>query len=70
MLKTINHNWTLECEPNEDRPGVNVYIVHRSGDTASLACADNEGMTSDGRKVPQYVIDAAYRWIDSANLDY
>ena len=70
MIKKVTENWWLESEPNEDRPGVNVYLVHKSGDCASLACADNEGETSDGRKVPQAIIDAAWRWIDKAGLDY
>lgn len=62
--------WTIEVEPNEDRPGVNIYLVHSSGDCASLACADNEGETADGLRVPQIVIAKAYGLIDSEKLDY
>jgi hypothetical protein len=70
MKKVINHYWTLEAEPNEDRPGMNVYLVHFSGDIASLACAENEGETADGRHVPAQIIKYAYEWIEDENIDY
>jgi len=70
MNKRIDNNWSLEAEANEDRPGMNVYLAHRSGDCASLACADNEGETADGLRVPAFVVIAAYQWIDDTNIDY
>ena len=38
---------------------------------SSLMCADDTGETNDGeRRVPQSVIDEAYKWIEDENLDY
>ena len=68
--KKITANWTLESEPNEDRPGENVYLVHSSGDCASLACADNEVETADGTYVPKQIVKAAYQWIEDEGIDY
>lgn len=71
MIKQYNPYWHFESEPNPDgREGVNVYIVHKSGDCASLACADNEGETADGRRIPAQVVKGAWDWIESAGLDY
>ena len=70
LYKTVG-NWTLTAEPNEDREGMNVYLTHfGSGDTASLACADTEGETADGLRIPKVVIAAAWKWIDDENIDY
>jgi len=65
-----NDNWTFTAIDNEDREGQNVFIEHRNGESASLCCAMGEGELEDGTKVPTSVINAAYRWIDKAGIDY
>ena len=70
MMKKVSPYWHLEAEANEDRPGMNVYLIHHSGDCASLACADNEGETADGLRVPRAVVAAAFDWIEEASIDY
>lgn len=70
MKHKFDSNWSFEAEPNEDREGMQVFVYHRSGDGASLSCADNEGETCDGLRVPRSVVNACYRWIEQNNIDY
>jgi hypothetical protein len=51
MKHKFNSSWSFEAEPNEDREGMQVFVCHSSGDSASLSCADNEGETCDGLRV-------------------
>ena len=70
MKHKFDSNWSFEAEPNEDREGMQVFVCHRSGDGASLSCADNEGETCDGLRVPRSVVNACYRWIEQNKIDY
>ena len=70
MKHKFNSSWSFEAEPNEDREGMQVFVCHSSGDSASLSCADNEGETCDGLRVPRSVVDACYRWIDQNKINY
>ena len=71
MLKRkVVGRWVIVAEPNEDYPGMNVWLDHASGDSCSLACGDSEGETVDGLIVPRKVVDAAYKWIEEEGIDY
>ena len=70
-MKRIDYNgYTILAEPNEDRAGEAVYIETPCGDVASLACAENEGETADGTRIPKSVVAAAYEFIDDNDIDY
>ena len=66
----LSQHWAMQVEPNEDRDGQAVYLIHSSGDGCSLACADNEGETCDGLKVPAFVIKSAFNFIEKQGIDY
>jgi len=71
MKEYMCEGWQAFTEPNEDRPGVNVYLEHiSSGDVVSLACAECEGETSEGRPVPIKAVLMAFDWIAEKGIDY
>lgn len=63
-FETAYRAYTFTVVPNEDREGVNLYITCPNGDSCSLACADNEGETVDGTRIPGHVVAAAYDFLD------
>ena len=57
--------YKIEVTECEDREGVEVFIIDTiNDDMVSLICAENEGEFSNGRKVPQGVINRARKIAD------
>lgn len=70
MKHKFNSSWSFAAEPNEDREGMAVFICHSSGDSASLAFAEEIGATCDGLRVPRSVVNACYDWIEQNKINY
>jgi hypothetical protein len=50
-------SYRVEVTPNEDRPGVQVWIVREDDDECvSLECAEGEGEFSDGSRIPAWML--------------
>ena len=60
--------YTIETSPNEDRPGVQVWISRDDGQSISLAVAEDFGEFEDGSPVPDRIVQKARDVADS--VDY
>ena len=68
--QTFIGRYIATASPNEDREGESVHITCPNGDCASLECADSEGETVNGTRIPQAIIDQVFNWVDSEGIDY
>ena len=67
MIKKITDNWSLETYYNDETDYTQVFINHTSGESASVACAENEGELWNGVKVPARILSKAVELEDSLN---
>lgn len=66
----IGSNWIISVEEN-DRDSDDIFISYNNWEySGSLACAENEGVIDDEKKVPQWVIAKAHEIAARPDVNY